>query len=104
MLRVYGDVLEVVGLLRTVLVEIERRDADLARQMRRSAASVALNIAEANGSRGGNRRLRFSSALGSMRETLAGLQVAGAFGYVEIGDEIPGRIDRICAALYSLAR
>jgi four helix bundle protein len=104
MLRVYSEVIEVVGLLRQVLIEIERRDADLARQMRRAAASVALNIAEANGSRGGNRRVRFSTALGSMRETLAGLEVAGAFGYVEVGADIPTRIDRICAALYSLAR
>jgi four helix bundle protein len=104
MLRVYAEVIEVVGLLREVLIEIERRDGDLARQMRRAAASVALNIAEANGSRGGNRRVRFSTALGSMRETLAGLEVASAFGYVEASDEIPRRIDRICAALYALAR
>ena len=76
----------------------------MARQMRRAAASVALNIAEANGSRGGNRRVRFSTALGSMRETLAGLQVAGAFGYVEVAEELPRKIDRICGALYSLAR
>ena len=104
MLRVYEEVLAVVREMRDVLVEVERRDADLARQMRRAAASVALNIAEANGSRGGNRRVRFSTALGSMRETLAGLQVAGAFGYVEVAEELPRKIDRICAALYSLAR
>ena len=104
MLRVYEEVLEVIRAMRGVLVEVERRDADLARQMRRAAASVALNIAEANGSRGGNRRIRFSTALGSMRETLAGLQVAGAFGYVDVDRELPQKIDRICAALYSLAR
>jgi len=104
MLRVYEEVLAVVREMRDVLVEVERRDADLARQMRRAAASVALNIAEANGSRGGNRRVRFSTALGSMRETLAGLQVAGAFGYVEVSETLPRKIDRICAALYSLAR
>jgi four helix bundle protein len=104
MFRVYEEVLEVIRGLRGILIEIERRDADLARQIRRAASSVALNIAEANGSRGGNRRVRFASALGSMRETLAGLQVAGAFGYVPVDDEVPRKIDRICAALYSLAR
>jgi len=104
MFRVYEEVLQVVRDMRGVLVDIERKDADLARQMRRAAASVALNIAEANGSRGGNRRVRFTTALGSMRETLAGLQVAGAFGYVEVAEELPRKIDRICAALYSLAR
>ena len=104
MLRVYEEVLEVVGMLRGVLGEIETRDSDLGRQLRRAAASVALNIAEANGSRGRNRGLRFSTALGSMRETLACLQVGAAFGYVEMDGELPQRIDRICAALYSLAR
>ena len=104
MLRVYAEVLEVISELKDAMAVIERKDSDLARQMRRAAASVALNIAEANGSRGGNRRVRFSTALGSMRETLAGLQVAGAFGYVEVAEELPRKIDRICAALYSLAR
>jgi four helix bundle protein len=104
MLRVYQEVLEVVRDLRGTLGEIERKDADLARQMRRAAASVALNIAEANGSRGGNRRLRFHSALGSMRETLACLEVGEAFGYVEGERSMQARIDRICAALYALSR
>ena len=104
MLRVYDEVLGVVRDLRGTLGELERRDADLARQMRRAAASVALNIAEANGSRGGNRRLRFHSALGSMRETLACLEVGEAFGYVEGDGVLQARIDRICAALYALSR
>jgi len=39
-----------------------------------------------------------------MRETLACLQVGAAFGYVDVGEDLPRRIDRICAALYSLAR
>ena len=104
MLRVYEEVIRVVREMRDVLEAVERRDADLGRQIRRAVSSVALNIAEANGMRGGNRRLRFASALGSMRETLAGLEVARAFGYVDVGPEVPAQIDRICAALYSLAR
>jgi four helix bundle protein len=71
--------------------------------MRRAMASVALNIAEANGSRGRNRGARFATALGSMRETLACLQVGEAFGYVTVGDEARRNV-RICAALYALAR
>ena len=104
MLRVYDEVLGVVRELRGTIGEIERRDADLARQMRRAICSVALNIAEANGSRGRNRQARFATALGSMRETLSCLDVGEALGYIERDTAIPRRIDRICAALYSLAR
>lgn len=104
MLRVYREVLELIRLLREVLGEIERRDPDLGRQLRRALPSVALNIGEANGSRGRNRGARFHTALGSMRETMAGLEVAEALGYIQTDPAILARIDRICAALYSLAR
>jgi len=46
MLEIYGVIIEVVGELKTVVVQIERRDPDLARQMRRAMCSVALNAAE----------------------------------------------------------
>jgi hypothetical protein len=48
MLRVYEEVIALVRDVRGVVEEIEKRDGDLARQMRRAMASVALNIAEAN--------------------------------------------------------
>ncbi|HEY8039863.1 MAG TPA: four helix bundle protein [Polyangiaceae bacterium] len=62
---------------------IERRDADLARQLRRAASSVTLNIAEGSGSFGGVRRARYRTALGSARETISCLRTGEAFGYVE---------------------
>ena len=46
MLRIYPVVLEVLGELQPVVGVIERRDRDLARQLRRCSASVALNLAE----------------------------------------------------------
>ena len=46
MLDIYNVVLEVIGALGSVLTQIERRDADLAKQARRAVASVALNLAE----------------------------------------------------------
>jgi len=64
--------------LRASIEQIERRDADLGRQMRRALSSVALNAAEAQESRGRNRQVRFSTALGSMRETKACLDVSAA--------------------------
>ena len=61
----------------------------LARQLRRAASSVVLNIAEGSGSSGGNRTARYRTALGSARETLACLRVAEACGYV---DSVPGAV------------
>jgi len=46
-------------------------------------ASMVLNTGEGMGSSGGTRRARYRSALGSARETQAGLDVAAALGYVE---------------------
>jgi hypothetical protein len=43
---------------------------------------MALSVAEGMFSRGGNRRSRYHSALGSAQETLACLEVAEAFGYI----------------------
>ena len=87
MLRIYGVILEVVRGLKAVVVQIERRDADLARQMRRAMCSVALNVAEGMGSGGGNRRARYQTALGSMRETMACVELGEALGYVGAPDE-----------------
>ncbi len=104
MLKVCGEVLEVVRGLREAMGAIERRDADLARQMRRAAASVALNVAEAQGSRGRNGALRFSTALGSMRETKACLDVALAMGHIEaVSVQTARKIDGICGSLYRLS-
>jgi four helix bundle protein len=84
MLRVHVRYLAVLRSLRPVLDAIESRDRDLARQLRRSLASVASNMGEGSGNEGGTRRQRFLSSLGSLRESVAGLEVADALGYVVI--------------------
>src|SRR5580698_10020118 len=100
MLRIYAIAIEVIESLRPVLVRIEAHDRDLARQLRRAAASVALNISEGSGSRGGTRRERYHNALGSARETGACLDVAAALGYVEgIDAGLLDRLDRVRATL-----
>jgi four helix bundle protein len=83
MLRIYDTMINALTLLRPVIEQIERNDRDLGNQLRRCASSVALNMAEGSGSRGGNRNVRYRSALGSTRETMACLDVAVALGYVE---------------------
>src|SRR5687767_3771256 len=96
MLRIYPVILEVVAALRSALVQIERRDSDLARQLRRAGASMALNTAEGAYNRGKNRPARYHTALGSARESLACLEVAAAFGYVEPPDaELRRKFDAV---------
>src|SRR5262252_6986276 len=101
MLAVYTEIITALQELRVSIEQIERRDADLGRQMRRASSSAALNAAEAQNNRGRNQQLRFATALGSMRETKACLDVSAAFGYIEDADAaVLKRIDRICGMLY----
>jgi four helix bundle protein len=104
MMRIYDTVLRVVGALRPVMVQIEAHDRDLARQLRRAAASVALNVSEGSGSSGGTRRERYRNALGSARETGACLDVAVALGYVEQVDaQLLDALDKVRATLVKVA-
>jgi four helix bundle protein len=103
MLRIYPVILETVRHVRPTLEAIERKDADLGRQMRRAVASIALNTSEGMYSRGGNRRVRYHSALGSARETLACIETGAALGYVqEPDDETRRRFDTIIGTLTKL--
>jgi four helix bundle protein len=83
MLRIYEDMLGALKMMRGMVAAIEKRDPDLGRQLRRASSSVVLNMAEGSGSFGRVRTVRYRTALGSARETVACLQVAEACGYVE---------------------
>ena len=104
MLRIYDDMLDVVRTMRGMLVAIEKHDPDLARQLRRAASSVVLNVAEASGSFGRMRTARYRTALGSARETLACLRVAEAFGYVQtVPAELGAQMQRVVGTLVRVA-
>jgi four helix bundle protein len=104
MLKIHPFIIETLKLVAPTLREIARHDADLARQGRRAAASIALNAAEACGSSGGNARLRFRTALGSTQEVRATLDVAEALAYISPVDAaLRDRFDRIAATLFRLA-
>jgi four helix bundle protein len=100
MLRIYSTVIEMIRGLRPVIEDIERNDRDLARQLRRASASVALNVQEGGGSHGGTRLERYRNALGSARETGACLDVALALGYASGVDEgLLDQLDHVRAVL-----
>jgi len=86
-------------LLASVFVKIAQHDADLARQARRAASSIALNCGEAAGVRGGNRRLRLLTALGSAREVEAACDVAEALGYAKVDAETRAVLNHVIGAL-----
>ena len=103
-LRIYPVILSTIESLRAPLAVMERRDLELARQLRRAASSVALNVGEGMYSRGKLRSVRYHTALGSAREVLACLETARAFGYVkEIDEGVADALDRIIGTLVRLA-
>jgi len=103
MLRIYPVLLDLVRTLAPLVRQLERRDPDLCRQLRRALASAPLNVAEGSYNRGKNRPARYHTALGSLREALACLEVAAAFGYVpEIDAEVRGTFDHVLGTLVRL--
>ena len=105
MLRIYEDAIAMLEMLRSFIATIERNDSDLARQLRRAASSVVLNIAEGSYARGGNRKSLYNVALGSAKETRACLDVARALGYiVTIDAAVLAKLNVICGVLFRLTR
>jgi four helix bundle protein len=103
MLRIYPVCLEMVRDVRPYAEQIARHDRWLAEQLRRSCASVVLNVAEGSGSRGGKRRHCYDVALGEARETLANLETAQAIGYVRgVDAAMRQRMDQIIGTLVRL--
>ena len=105
MLRIYDVEVEFLGDLKGLVESVARHDRSLADQARRAGASIALNTAEGSGARGGNRRVRYETALGSAREVRACLHVARAYGYLDV---LPARamdrLDHIIATLVKNVR
>ena len=105
MLRIYTTVINLLQALRPIVSQIEVHDRDLARQLRRAAASIALNTSEGSGCSGGTRRERYRNALGSARETGACLDVALALGYLdEVDAKLLDALDHIRATLFRIVR
>ena len=105
MLTIYSDTIEIARCAGLAARTIAQHDADLARQLRRAATSIPLNVAEGSGVAGGNRRLRYATALGSARETMACFDVAVAMDYLApLGFESMDRLDKVIATLVKVSR
>ena len=75
-------VLEVIPHIRIIVDKIRKHDPHLADQLKRAVNTVALNLAEADGNRAGNRRMRLETAHGSTHEAIYAMRIAAAWGYV----------------------
>lgn len=75
-----------IRLLCPVVELLEQRDRDLARQLRKAASSVALNLGEGRKRIGRDRQHLWRIANGSAEECLACLLVAEAWGHVQASD------------------
>ncbi len=95
---------ELIGALRPLMSRIKKQDKSLGDQLARAASSIALNIAEADYSDGGNKRARLFTAAGSASETRAALRVATQWGYLAADDAAAAQalLDRIIAVLWKL--
>ena len=80
---------------------VGRLDSDLAKQVRRAASSVALNIAEAWGRKGGSRAYHFRVAYASCLELHTALEVARRWGSLKDAqvDPISDLVARTAACL-----
>jgi four helix bundle protein len=95
---------ELIGALRPLMARIKKQDKSLADQLARAASSIALNIAEADYSDGGNKRARLFTAAGSANETRAALRVATEWGYFQAEEAAAAQalLNRIIGTLWKL--
>ena len=101
-----NQILNVLRRARPLVEAVGRKDRDLGSQLQRALSSIPLNTAEGFGSAGGNARLRYRTALGSLYEAQAALGVAAVWGYVD-GPRARAVVDELEALggrLYGLAR
>jgi four helix bundle protein len=105
MLRIYETIIEFIRRIAPIIEEIEKHDRELGRQLRQSAPSIALNAAEASAGRAGTRMQRYRDALGSARETGAGLDVAVALRYIKpVDPQTLDILDKIRATLANIVK
>ena len=89
--------------LRSLYDTVKRHDPDLAKQLRRAAASIHLNIREGQHSQGRRQQARYFDAMGSANEVRGVIEFATDFGYIK-GHTAEAKLDRVIAILWKLTR
>jgi four helix bundle protein len=82
MLSIYQVALDMTGEIHRLIGEIRVHDRKLADQLKDAWSSVVLNIAEGSGVRGGHRKQRYMTSLGSARESQGVLDYSERAGYI----------------------
>jgi four helix bundle protein len=95
---------QLIPSLRRAAVALTSRDPDLARQLRRAASSVPLNVAEGRRRAGKDSAHLYRVAAGSAAEVASILRVAADWGHVDAADtaEALALLDRLRAMLWRL--
>jgi four helix bundle protein len=104
MLRIYPVSIDIIRICAPLVREIKAHDANLADHLNRAATNVALNIAEGDDQRDGNRRLRYSTALGEAREVRSCIDIGEAKGIVRRPSALDAKLDHIIGTLVNLTR
>ncbi len=96
--------LDMIGSIGGPAGKIGGRDPDLARQIRRAAASIPLNVAEGRQRNGRDRLHLYRVAAGSNAEVRTALGIAVAWRYVAADEVAEGLAlcDRVAAMLWRL--
>jgi four helix bundle protein len=84
MLRIYETGLEVVRRLVPIVAELERKDPELATQLKKARSSITLNIGEGSHAQGKRRNQNYGYAKGSAQESIAILETAVAAEYIKV--------------------
>ena len=97
--------LDLIALVRPLVARITRHDKELAKQLRKAASSIVLNLGEGRKRTGRDRQYLWSVACGSAEESRTCLLVAQAWGYIGSEDmaSVDGVLDQVVAITWSLS-
>ena len=105
MLSIFNDVRQFQRDAAAICSSLRRYDTDLARQLKRSAQSVALNLSEGMAATAGDRRRSYGIALREAQECRGAIAIAADWGYAVVADDVVlDRLDKIIATLWKLTR